>query len=216
MKRTKQQWTEQEIQLLTDLTENNRTDQAKQINWSEIAKHFPNRTENTIKSYYSNILKKNLNAFIRKNHQWTKDEILRLWRYAVTYNSDFQFIQQNFMNQFSVKQLQSQFVQLKYRHERYLKDFEEMLKNMKYSQNICTKLLLQELFVVKFSFQRHNMIVPHLQMRPKTNEAIDSIEIRATEQFWAHIDPKHLHEVITKEQKRRGISDEEIQNVKII
>ncbi|CAL6055546.1 SANT/Myb_domain [Hexamita inflata] len=144
MKRTKQQWTEQEIQLLTDLTKNNRTEQAKQINWSEIAKNFPNRTENTIKSYYSNILKKNLNAFIRKNHQWTKDEILRLWSYTVTYNSDFQFIQQNFMNQFSVKQLQSQFVQLKYRHGKYLKDFEEMLKNMKYAQNISTKLLLQE------------------------------------------------------------------------
>ncbi|CAL6101158.1 Myb-like_DNA-binding domain-containing protein [Hexamita inflata] len=220
MKRPKQQWSEEEITMLTQLTESNRNSEngkPKQINWSEIAKHFPNRTENTCKSYYANILKKNLNAFIRKNHQWTKEEIMSLWRLSITYNQDFSFIQNNFMSQFSVKQLQSQFVQLKYRQQKYNSDFEKMVKDPCYAQTISQKQLLSELFVAKFSFQRHCLIDPLLQMCPQdTPKPLDIIEIRAVESFWERIDPKLLCQIITTEQKRRGISDEEVDNVKII
>ncbi|CAL6059148.1 Myb-like_DNA-binding domain-containing protein [Hexamita inflata] len=115
-------WTSEELAKLTQLTEKYRENK-QNVNWDQVSKHIQSRTASQCKSYYANILKKQLNVEIRQNHMWNYIEILALWTYSVIYKQDFAMIHDRFMPKFTVKQLTSQYQQILRNQKQIIKTF---------------------------------------------------------------------------------------------
>ncbi|CAL6007929.1 SANT/Myb_domain [Hexamita inflata] len=211
MKGVKQQWSLSEIRQLQNLTEqqiNNRG-----IDWSFVSKQMKTRTESQCKSYYQNVLKPTLNMSMRKNHMWTKIELFSLWTYAVNFNQDFSFIKTltNMFDQFTPKQLYSQWNQLvikqKYIHEKC----EQIMNDKQLISQLSDKDLKTIQFLLKCANKRWNLIqqkfFEHSSEELEENgHTVDITEIKAIEVFFCDVDIKLLV-VFTEEINDRKLQE---------
>ncbi|CAL6060225.1 SANT/Myb_domain [Hexamita inflata] len=211
MRCVKQQWSLSEIRQLQKLTAQQSNN--KGIDWAFVSQEIQTRTQSQCKSYYQNVLKPTLNMSIRKNHMWTKIELFSLWTYAVNFNQDFSFIKTltNMFDQFTPKQLYSQWNQLvikqKYIHEKC----EQIMNDNKNITEINDKDLKTIQFLLKCANKRWKLIrqkfFEHSSEELEENgHTVDITEIKAIEMFFCNVDIKLLLEVFTEE-----INDRELQ-----
>ncbi|CAL6093893.1 Myb-like_DNA-binding domain-containing protein [Hexamita inflata] len=204
-------WTQEEIQKLTELTLKYRQNN-EQINWESVVKQMVTRSEAQCKSYYSNILKKQLNIQTRKNHTWNKTEILSLWTLAINYNADFNQIINNFevFRSFTIKQLQSQWNQLQTRQKLFIERMKSYLTKEDQIQLLSNKQLLTDHFYLRIGSQRKPVIQKLLE---KSGDIVndngyepDMSEIRGYEAFFGDFDPDSLLEYYNNELSRRKLT----------
>ncbi|CAL6035898.1 Myb-like_DNA-binding domain-containing protein [Hexamita inflata] len=193
MNKQKLLWKPEEIEKLTQLTQNNR-DNHCDIKWKDIASQMENRTELQCKSYYQNILKKKLTTSIRKNHVWNRIELLMLFMLVVKHNRDFTKIQLEMPN-FTVQQLKSQWVIFKSRLQSYMNDFERVLKDPSYITQIDSNVLIQEQHLIRVGLVRKLQI----------SKGQEDIYAKMFRIYWETIDPEDIHLLFEMETQRRNI-----------
>ncbi|CAL6035900.1 Myb-like_DNA-binding domain-containing protein [Hexamita inflata] len=193
MNKQKLLWKPEEIEKLTQLTQNSR-DNHCDIKWKDIASQMENRTELQCKSYYQNILKKKLTTSIRKNHVWNRIELLMLFMLVVKHNRDFTKIQLEMPN-FTVQQLKSQWVIFKSRLQSYMNDFERVLKDPSYITQIDSNVLIQEQHLIRVGLVRKLQI----------SKGQEDIYAKMFRIYWETIDPEDIHLLFEMETQRRNI-----------
>ncbi|CAL5983168.1 Myb-like_DNA-binding domain-containing protein [Hexamita inflata] len=193
MNKQKLLWKPEEIEKLTQLTQNSR-DNHCDIKWKDIASQMQNRTELQCKSYYQNILKKKLTTSIRKNHVWNRIELLMLFTLVIKHNSDFTKIQLEMPN-FTVQQLKSQWRMLKSKLAHYMDDYIRVLADPQYISQIDSQTLIQEQHLIRVGLVRQYL----MQNEPET------VYSKMYQMFWNKIEPKSVHEVFELEIQRRNI-----------
>ncbi|CAL5987499.1 SANT/Myb_domain [Hexamita inflata] len=211
----KQEWTNADRDLLTNLTEQYRMNQL-QIDWVKIASQMNNRTERQCKSYYANIIKPKLNIESRENHMWSKLEILSLWVLGVNYNADFVIIKnsQSFglFNDLTVKQMQSQWHQIVKKQKLYYELFKAILQNPVHIATLSQKEFITTAQIVRIAYNRRLLIDLKFFQRQtcvidEKGRPLDLMEIKAIEQFFLDVNITVLREIYINEHERRGIED---------
>ncbi|CAL5973945.1 Myb-like_DNA-binding domain-containing protein [Hexamita inflata] len=207
MKNTKQQWSQHEIDMLIKLTEKNRHSNSK-IVWSEIAALIKTRSQVQCKSYYQITLKPTLPCDIRKNHSWSRLELVSLWTLGVNFDSDFKHISkvQPMFRNFTLKQLQSQWQQLQFKQAEYIQQLQKLLLNPYSICDLAEKLFLQLSFVVKLGFERLEAI-RYSQLNNESSY-LDQMEMNAIKAFLPGIhfaDLQTLQILFSQEHQRRGL-----------
>ncbi|CAL6074973.1 Myb-like_DNA-binding domain-containing protein [Hexamita inflata] len=205
-------WTQSEIQQLIQLTENNRVAN-KQIKWNLVAEQIPTRSASQCKSYYANVLKKNMDVEIRQNHMWNRVEILALWVFCVIHNKDFNLIQQNFMSKFTVKQISSQYVQIARKQQQMYSLFKKILNDPNQVQTISEADFKMQWWILRMVIRRMKMINVRILQRvndeiPETKYSLDLAELPAMTAFFLDIDPHDLISTYQAEEIRRGLDKE--------
>lgn len=84
-------WTAEDRQLLIKLV--HECTRNRKIDWDSVGEQFPDRTRQQCKSFYQNVLKKELGVVQKQHHRWTMDDKTILWYTAMTYSKDFATIQ---------------------------------------------------------------------------------------------------------------------------
>ncbi|CAL6093863.1 Myb-like_DNA-binding domain-containing protein [Hexamita inflata] len=210
---SKQQWSENEVNQLISLTAINRT-RKTQINWEQIAKQMGNRTLSQCKSYYANIVKKTLDVDIRSNHMWTRVEIITLWTLCIKWDCNFVAVQE-VMSNFTTKQLQSQWLQIKRKAAAIQESYHNVLRNPVYIRLVPTKQFLVEQYLVQVGCVRKLLINVKLLGigqgdAPDYGHPVDVAEIKAFQAFFGDVDPDQLTQIYYQEQIRRGLSDQDL------
>ncbi|CAL6100013.1 Myb-like_DNA-binding domain-containing protein [Hexamita inflata] len=147
-------WSQNEINKLTVITENNRKYE-KKIDWDHIAAQIPTRTASQCKSYYANVLKKTLDVQIRQNHKWNRVELIVLWEFCTAYNKDYVLIQKNFIPNLSVKQISSQFIQIQQKQQEMQRIFKHILKQPSYIQSISDSQFRMHWWILRMVHNAH-------------------------------------------------------------
>ncbi|CAL6035926.1 SANT/Myb_domain [Hexamita inflata] len=193
--KVKQTWSTNEIAKLTALTKQCRESQ-REIDWKTISRQMERRTELQCKSYYQNILKKTLTQDIRKNHAWNRIELMMLFNLVISNNGDFQAVHEQ-MSNFTIHQLKSQWAQMKAKQHLYTADFQKVTQNNIYVQQIPTRQLMQEEYILRIGFvQKHCRL---------STESIDPHYARTYQLFWSNVDLNQLTNIFQEELVRRNI-----------
>ncbi|CAL5996379.1 Myb-like_DNA-binding domain-containing protein [Hexamita inflata] len=205
-------WTTMEIQHLTEITEYNRKFD-KRIDWDLVASQIPSRTASQCKSYYANVLKKNLDIPIRQNHQWNRTEILILWQLCVNFDKDFSFIQKNYIPNMTVKQIGSQFLQIQNKQQEIYQTFKQILNDHFHIQKLSVKDFDMQWWLIRFAVCRYKLIdaeiyhipcddVPQSRYRP------DISEIKNLKMFFLDVNVNDLVPIYEEEATRRGMQND--------
>ncbi|CAL6040414.1 Myb-like_DNA-binding domain-containing protein [Hexamita inflata] len=206
---SKKPWNKAEITQLTLLTEPYRTNNTN-VNWVHVSQQIQSRTASQCQSYYANILKKQLNVEIRKNHRWNYIEILALWTCAVIYNQDFTLIRKNFMPRFSSKQLSSQYLQILKKQKQIYKVFKEIIQNPQLIQLLSDndfKLHLQILLIASKRQRILDAISSYRQIKEESKYDADISEKAAIKAFFLDLDFEILLLIYKTENKRRKMDE---------
>ncbi|CAL6071409.1 Conserved_hypothetical protein [Hexamita inflata] len=131
-------WTDEERDALIKLTQT--CFKNSKIDWDKVSSQMKNRTKQQCKSYYTNIIKSELNIEKRKHHQWNNDEFFLLLTKAIELKNDWARIQQVYFPDFTKKQLQCQFQYLINNYiKKYVQQFNNVIKNPSLILNIKDK-----------------------------------------------------------------------------
>ncbi|CAL6062668.1 Myb-like_DNA-binding domain-containing protein [Hexamita inflata] len=216
MKITRTEWRQDEIDQLVQLTKSYR-DNNIEVNWDVVSVQMQ-RTRSQCKSYYQIVLKKQFQFESRKNHMWTTDEIMGLWSVMQISNEDFELVQSthSYFSQFTLKQLRGQYMSIQKRCVQYMDDFTHVTADPSYIALIPDKLFIQECFVINVGSQHEvndEFYDPNSGQLPNYKKQNNETAFKS---FWRNFNPLDLRVVYVIEQKRRGISDDEINAVKTI
>ncbi|CAL6005675.1 Myb-like_DNA-binding domain-containing protein [Hexamita inflata] len=219
MKITRKSWTNSEIEKLSNFVTLYKT-MNKEMNWEDIGKQL-NRTGSQCKSYYQNVLKEKLNYNNRKNHTWTRNEIMSLWIVLQNYNNDFKLVQQTHFPNLSLKQVQSQWVQVKRKYAQHADNFRRVQQDNAFIKLIPQKMFIAECFIIKVSIRRMELVEKKI-IQMSTEQLQDNgyipdiMEIKGFNSLWGTMDPLDLVQIYDIEQISRGITEDQVENVKSI
>ncbi|CAL6001903.1 Myb-like_DNA-binding domain-containing protein [Hexamita inflata] len=217
MKITRQSWTNSEIEKLSNFVTLYKT-MKKEMNWEDIGKQL-NRTASQCKSYYQNILKEQLNYNDRKNHTWTRNEIMSLWIVLKNYDNDFKLAQANFFPNLSIKQLQSQWIQVQRRYAQHVENFRRVQQDNSYIKLIPKKQFIAECYIIKVSIRRMDLVEKKI-IQMSTEQLQDNgyvpdiMEIKGFNSLWGDMDPLDIELIYKIEQISRGITEDQVDLIK--
>ncbi|CAL6077115.1 Conserved_hypothetical protein [Hexamita inflata] len=204
-------WTTMEIEQLTNITEHSRKFD-KKIDWESVASQIPTRTASQCKSYYANVLKKTLDVPIRQNHQWNRVEIMSLWALGVNYDKDFAFIQKNYIPNMSLKQIQSQFLNIEHKQQEMHQTFKQIISNPLQIQNLSEKDFEMQWWIIRAAERRYKLIdielnqIPHEDI-PVSAVRADISEIKTMSMFFLDVKINDLIPIYKQEEIRRGLEN---------
>ncbi|CAL6066660.1 Conserved_hypothetical protein [Hexamita inflata] len=160
-------WTAEERATLIQLTQT--CFKNSKIDWDKVSSQMKNRTKQQCKSYYTNIIKSELNIEKRTHHQWNNDEIFLLMQKGQELNCDWTVIQKQYFPSLSKKQLQCQFKHIMDDHiKKYVQDYYKVLNNIEAFNQISDRDFEGQLSLLTTS----NNILTTLRGR----EVLDSFE----------------------------------------
>ncbi|CAL6100036.1 Myb-like_DNA-binding domain-containing protein [Hexamita inflata] len=203
-------WNSEELAKLTQLTEKYRENK-QNVNWDQVAAQIHSRTASQCKSYYANILKKQLNVQIRQNHMWNYIEILALWTYSVIYKQDFAMIHAHFMPKFTVKQLTSQYQQILRNQKQIIKTFSLLNVDPSHIEQLSNNDFKLHLKLLLVSSKRQKLIdtrILNRQDEKNDKYPIDFSEIAALKAFFGDLDVEKLLQIYKTENGRRKLEEE--------
>ncbi|CAL6093463.1 Conserved_hypothetical protein [Hexamita inflata] len=212
-------WTDQErdtlIQLAQNCMKNNK------IDWNTITIQMKNRTKQQCKSYYTNIVKSQLNIEKRKNHEWTNDEFFLLLTKAMELKNSWTQIQKLYFPNLTKKQIQSQYQYIVNNFiKRYIKDYQRILIDVdeiqkiqdKYFEGglclICTansvlmNFQYQEVFDTFDSINDDSIITQSYQW--KTSVPIIELHMKIVKELLGDLDVSKIAVIYVKEYQRRA------------
>ncbi|CAL6093895.1 Myb-like_DNA-binding domain-containing protein [Hexamita inflata] len=213
MKVTRTEWTQEQIDKLIEYTKQYR-ENSQEINWDIVSGQMQ-MSRSQCKSYYQIVLKKQLNLEQRKNHMWSKDEVMGLWAAMQNNNENLELVQKQYFPAFTMKQLRGQYASMAKRHVQYKSDFSSVKQNPQFVSQIEHKSFITECYVIKNACIRKILIDEGYQGLQNA-KSISESERKAFDQFWGNIDPEKLAPVFTAEQQRRKINEKEVDAVKTI
>ncbi|CAL5996357.1 Myb-like_DNA-binding domain-containing protein [Hexamita inflata] len=207
----KKEWSLEEVQNLVKITSDLKLVNRK-LDWVEISNQMQTRTAQQCKSYYSNVIKKNMNVECRENHTWSKTEILSLWTMGVNFGSDYQLIQKTCFQHLSIKQISSQWKQIQKMHQEQYQVFENIIQDPKFIQTLNQKMFTKLYVNVLLGCSRMQLINDKLLNKQQSNEPdyghpVDITEIKAFEAYFKKISPQQLLQIFLNEQTSRGLPD---------
>ncbi|CAL5971960.1 Myb-like_DNA-binding domain-containing protein [Hexamita inflata] len=207
------EWTQEQITKLIQFTEPYR-EKKTEINWNIVAEQMQ-VTRSQCRNYYQIVLKKQLQLESRKNHMWSKDEIMSLWGAMQNNNENLDIVQKQHFPTFTKKQLRGQYSSIIKRRKRFLDDYTRVLANPAFIQTIDYNTFVTECCMLKNSCIKKILIeygYPGLENANFTSQ----YEKRAFDLFWGNINPVELSHIYQVERQRRNISEKEIDAVKTI
>ncbi|CAL5991190.1 Myb-like_DNA-binding domain-containing protein [Hexamita inflata] len=213
MKVTRTEWTQEKIDKLIQVTKSYR-ESNKDVNWKIISEQM-NMTCSQCRNYYQIVIKKQLQLESRKNHMWSKDEIMSLWGAMQNNNENLDTVQKQYFPTFTKKQLRGQYSSIIKRRKRFLDDYTSILANPAFIQTIDHNTFVTECCMIKNSCIKKILIdegYPGLENAALTSQ----YEKMAFDQFWGNINPLDLQHIFQVEKKRRNVLEKEVDAVKII
>ncbi|CAL6082043.1 Myb-like_DNA-binding domain-containing protein [Hexamita inflata] len=207
------EWTQEQIAKLIKFTEPYRESKTE-VNWHIVAEQMQ-VTRSQCRNYYQIVLKKQLQLESRKNHMWSKDEIMSLWGAMQNNNENLDIVQKQHFPTFTKKQLRGQYSSIIKRRKRFLDDYTRILENPAFIQTIDYNTFVTECCMLKNSSIKKILIdegYPGLENANFTSQ----YEKMAFDQFWENINPLDLQHIYQVEKQRRNISEKEIDAVKTI
>ncbi|CAL6082047.1 Conserved_hypothetical protein [Hexamita inflata] len=213
MKVTRTEWTQEKIDRLIQLTKSYRENK-KDVNWKIISEQM-NMTSSQCRNYYQIVIKKLLKLKSRKNHMWSKNEIMSLWGAMQNNNENLDIVQKQHFPTFTKKQLRGQYSSIIKRRKRFLDDYTRILENPAFIQTIDYNTFVTECCMLKNSSIKKILIdegYPGLENANFTSQ----YEKMAFDQFWGNINPLDLQHIYQVEKQRRNIGEKEIDAVKTI
>ncbi|CAL6053851.1 Myb-like_DNA-binding domain-containing protein [Hexamita inflata] len=219
MTNLRQSWTRLEIKQLTQVVLESKQNCSK-LNWELIAKQM-NRTASQCKSYYQNMLKKQLNMDKRQNHTWTQNEIMMLWIVMKNYENDYKLAQRDYFSNFSIKIIQSKWVQTRRKYLQHINNFKEVYQNPVFIKQISKRDLIQECYIINVSIKRMDLVKKKIIQRSTEQLADygycpDIMEIKGYESIWGDIDPNQISIIYQNEQLLRGIQNYQIEDADVL
>ncbi|CAL5976700.1 Myb-like_DNA-binding domain-containing protein [Hexamita inflata] len=206
----KQQWSQEEKELLIQLTQSDRENKYN-IDWEKVAANIKNRTASQCKSYYANIIKPSIGAESRQNHMWTKKELISLYVLGVNYSSDFECVRNadQMFQHFTVKQLASQWHQILKKQQLFLSYYRQIEENPNFITTLGRKDFHASSFVVKVGYDRKFLVqLQYFQRSTQQTDdkgyPLDVMEIKAIEQFFQNLNIDNLYHRYQLEHERRG------------
>ncbi|CAL6035978.1 Homeobox-like_domain superfamily [Hexamita inflata] len=166
-----------------------------------------NRTPLQCKSYYQNIIKKTLDTTMRKNHVWTKQELMTLYTLGINFDCDFHIIHQNYLPNFTVQQLKSQWLQLKKKEQYFQQMYAEVLRNPQSVQNASDKQFILDEFLLRVGYAKEMMIEQH-NNGLSNDKQLDVAELKVHRIFWNGLKPSQIIDVFQQELARRKLQTE--------
>ncbi|CAL6066653.1 Myb-like_DNA-binding domain-containing protein [Hexamita inflata] len=212
-------WTDEERDTLILLTKN--CVKNSKIDWDSISSQMKNRTKQQCKSYYTNIVKSQLNIEQRKNHEWTNDEFFLLVTKAMELKNSWTQIQKLYFPNLTKKQIQSQYQYIVNNFiKRYIKDYQRILVDVheiqkiqdKYFEGglclICTansvlmNFQYQEVFDTFDSINDDSIITQSYQW--KTSVPIIELHMKIVKELLGDLDVSKIAVIYVKEYQRRA------------
>ncbi|CAL6071383.1 Myb-like_DNA-binding domain-containing protein [Hexamita inflata] len=212
-------WTDEERDALILLTKS--CVKNSKIDWDSISSQMKNRTKQQCKSYYTNIVKSQLNIEQRKNHEWTNDEFFLLVTKAMELKNSWTQIQKQYFPNLTKKQIQSQYQYIVNNFiKRYIKDYQRILIDVyeiqkiqdKYFEGglclICTansvlmNFQYQEVFDTFDSISDDSIITQSYQW--KTSVPIIELHMKIVKELLGDLDVQKIAVIYVKEYQRRA------------
>ncbi|CAL6064352.1 Myb-like_DNA-binding domain-containing protein [Hexamita inflata] len=205
---TRIKWLQTDIDQLVQLV--SQQNNSKRIDWDLVSsKMYPPRSRQQCKSFYTNILKKELNVEQTTHHVWTNDETLRMAIEVTKQRLDKKQIHDIYFKHLSQKQVNCQYTNLKNFQQQMIQTLKEIqIDNSKIKELSQTDLIKGVQFVACTitrinSYVQQAVVGVQEQQESKfhyqTSLNPTREEVEASSKLFAGIDMKAVEKIFEKE-----------------